>query len=399
MNYVALLTVILVSSGRYAICFDPELKMNAVEIIQRWGYKAERHTVTTRDGYILELHRIPYGKTGPGSGKRPVIFMQHGLECSSTNWIINLPSESAGFIFADAGFDVWLGNFRGNTYSKHNVNVSNKDKKFWEFSWDEMAAIDLPYMIDYTLNYTGAEKLYYMGHSEGTMTAFAAFSSNPTIAKKIIKYFALAPVAAVKNIGGALKVIAPWTKTIEIFPGLVGINEFFPNNWLMDILAKYVCGFEITDKLLCGNIIFLIAGCNSKQLNMTRVPVYVSHTPAGTSTQNVVHFGQQVNSGCYCKYDYGKAKNQQVYGQKTPPTYDISKMEVPTALFWGDEDVLADPIDVNNVIIPNVKNMIANCELKGFNHLDFIWGLRAPLEIYWKIVNHIKHEEDLCFVN
>ncbi|RXG54876.1 Gastric triacylglycerol lipase, partial [Armadillidium vulgare] len=42
------------------------------EIIQSFGYPAEVHHVTTEDGYILELHRIPYGVDGPSEEVRPV---------------------------------------------------------------------------------------------------------------------------------------------------------------------------------------------------------------------------------------------------------------------------------------------------------------------------------------
>lgn len=52
------------------------------------------------------------------------------------------------FILADAGYEVWLGNNRGNTYSNTNENYSYNDKNFWTFSWDEMANIDLPTQIN-----------------------------------------------------------------------------------------------------------------------------------------------------------------------------------------------------------------------------------------------------------
>lgn len=43
---------------------DPEANMTAPEIVRYWGYPCEVHHVTTQDGYILEMHRIPYGKVG-----------------------------------------------------------------------------------------------------------------------------------------------------------------------------------------------------------------------------------------------------------------------------------------------------------------------------------------------
>jgi lysosomal acid lipase/cholesteryl ester hydrolase len=34
---------------------------------------------------------------------------------------------------ADAGYDVWLGNARGNVYSRQHVNLTTKDTKYWAF--------------------------------------------------------------------------------------------------------------------------------------------------------------------------------------------------------------------------------------------------------------------------
>ncbi|KAK5982771.1 hypothetical protein GCK32_013089 [Trichostrongylus colubriformis] len=77
--------------------YDPEIKMTVPEIIRYWGYPVEVHYAVTRDGYILELHRIPYGKAGPTTNTaRPVVFLQHGLESSSSDWVTNLPEQAAG---------------------------------------------------------------------------------------------------------------------------------------------------------------------------------------------------------------------------------------------------------------------------------------------------------------
>ena len=62
------------------------------------GYPVETHTVITEDCYILEMHRIPYGKHSPPEPgvARPVAYLQHGLLCSSADWVIAIPEKSLG---------------------------------------------------------------------------------------------------------------------------------------------------------------------------------------------------------------------------------------------------------------------------------------------------------------
>uniref|UniRef100_A0A914WZT1 Lipase n=1 Tax=Plectus sambesii TaxID=2011161 RepID=A0A914WZT1_9BILA len=372
---------------------DPEEHMSVPEIITYWGYPSQTVPVTTQDGYILQVHRIPYGKSGPGSGKRPVVFMQHGLEGQSSNWVTNLPSESAAFIFADAGYDVWLGNMRGNTYGMGHTTLDPKGHQFWQFSWDEMAKYDLEAMIDTVLKLTGQPSLYYIGHSQGTLTMFSKLATDQTFAPKIKKFFALAPVGTVGHIKGAFYYIAEYLgSTIELLAHVFGEDQFLPSGTIMDTLAAFFCGIFHHSNPLCNNILFLIAGPDSKQLNATRLPVYLGHCPAGTSTQNVVHWVQMVKSNRQQMYDYGSsAANQQHYGNPVPPLYDVSQIRAPVYLYHSDYDWLADSTDVNNHLVPNIKPeyLKGNTQLFEFNHMDFIWGLRAPAEVYQPILTII----------
>ena len=60
-------------------------------------------------------------------------------------------------------------NSRGNTWSRRHESLTPEDARFWDFSWDEMAAYDLPAVIDHVLAATGRAQLAYVGVSEALL--------------------------------------------------------------------------------------------------------------------------------------------------------------------------------------------------------------------------------------
>uniref|UniRef100_A0A8C5EV16 Lipase n=1 Tax=Gouania willdenowi TaxID=441366 RepID=A0A8C5EV16_GOUWI len=349
---------------------DPEVHMNISEIITRWGYPAEEHQVETVDGYILTLNRIPHGLKRP----RPVVFLQHGLLAAGSNFITNPPSSSLGYVLADQGYDVWIGNSRGNTWSRKHRTLDPKQEEFWKFSYDELALKDLPAVINYILKVSGEERIFYIGHSQGTTIAFIAFSTLPELAQKIKLFIGLAPVATVAFPS------SPMTK-LSILPealiwDIFGRRDFLPHSRMIEWFAENVCAKKPLGKL-CVNLFFILCGFNENNLNMSRTDVYTSHCPAGTSVQNMLHWSQAVHTGKLMAFDFGRAGNMEHYNQTTPPEYHVQDMKVPTAVFSGGKDTLADPKDIA-VLLTQVSNLVFHKYLPHWEHLDFIWGLDAP---------------------
>ncbi len=145
----------------------------------------ELHHITTDDGYILGVFRIPSSPfviNPPIKNRQPILLM-HALLDSSYAYICQDREHSLGYILADEGYDVWFGNVRGNTWSKNHTRLSVNDQEFWDFSMDDHALFDVPTTVEYVLSQTGFSSLPYVGHSQGTAIAFAGFSSNPELAR------------------------------------------------------------------------------------------------------------------------------------------------------------------------------------------------------------------------
>lgn len=143
------------------------------DIIFARGYALEEHSVLTEDGYILGLMRIPgkFGNHKKVAG--PPVLLIAGIVDSSDSWVLN-DEQSPAFLLAKAGYDVWLGNNRGNKYSRRHINLNTESEAYWDFSWEEAGQNDLPALTDFILASTGYQKLAYIAHSMGTTAAFYA---------------------------------------------------------------------------------------------------------------------------------------------------------------------------------------------------------------------------------
>lgn len=368
---------------------DPDVFYNMSGLVWSKGYPIEEYEVQTQDGYILGLFRIPHGRTNSTkSGSKPAVFLQHGLLAASTNWVENPANESLGFLLADAGYDVWMGNMRGNTYSRKHVSLDPDKLEFWQFSWDQMAKYDIPALVNFALKKSNQSQLAYVGHSQGTLVAFTGLSMNPDLAQKVTTLFALGPVYTVKDINIYLRDLISdgLVKLLADVLTIAGIDEFLPNNYLTNKLgAQTLCAWPET-QFICENVLLFLGGYSQHHMNLSRIQVYVSKEPAGTSLRNMEHFLQMVLSGKCQMYDYGLIGNLVRYNSTTPPEYHVENLTTPVALFWGVDDVLADPEDVER-LIPKIPHLIYNKKIENFEHLDFIWAMDAKSILYDDIIS------------
>ncbi|XP_064094356.1 gastric triacylglycerol lipase-like [Macrobrachium nipponense] len=400
---------------RRAPKIHPHTLLPTPGLIRARGYPAEVHHVATEDGYILELHRIPFsprrslgGNPNPinlsqnnvkrslqlqllnatagfqhrssliGNSLDPkepkVVFIQHCVLCSSADFVMNDPNQALAFILSDAGYDVWLGNIRGNIYSRRHRTITAKNPKFWEFSWDTCARYDIPSMLQYVRTNTGANQVSYIGHSMGTTMFFAMMNIHPHINSWVRVMAAMAPVAYMHNKHAPIGVLSPVINGIDrslTRSGMAGVsnaNKIYinANLWVMLRDALHPVYLQVHNYL----------------------PVIVAHTPAGTSFRTVTHLLQLVRDRRFQAFDYGPTDNIKVYGTTKPPRLDLAAVTVPVGAFWSDNDWIADPRDVQQTV-RELGNVVLNHRVQhnNFNHLDFLWAENAADLVYRHILD------------
>jgi lysosomal acid lipase/cholesteryl ester hydrolase len=75
--------------------------------------------------------------------------------------------------------------------------------------------------------------------------------------------------------------MAPFVDSIETVMKMLGAYEFMPSNQMMIDGGKLICKDSSPLQELCANVLFLMSGYNSQQLNRTIIPAILENTPAG----------------------------------------------------------------------------------------------------------------------
>ncbi|ODM88426.1 Lipase 3 [Orchesella cincta] len=381
---------------------SPNLPSTTEEIQQR-GYNVSTHSIISEDGYIQAIYRIAGGfKSPPKRGKRAVLLF-HGGMGGSASWIIQPESRNLAFILVDAGYEVWLANGRGTAPSKNHTRLNaDIDMEYWDFSFDEIALLDLPLLVDLMLWTTGTDQIYYACHSMGCSVYGAAVASLPDINRKIKAGFLLGPGI---HIGSSTHPM------FEILSGIVGTPlekvmtkllrgrvSAEPNalQRVLGLTPDGICTWSAIRCGVCDSYIFAFYGADPQQLNFTDLPNIIRKLQDNLAIKVLIHEIQNIEVCKFQRYDYGSKRNLVEYGSAAVPEYDLSKMTVPTYIFYGESDNLVTPADaerLRNAIPPEYVRGFYQVDWPLFNHIDFLMANDADILVYNRILQHIDDME------
>ncbi|KAH6925016.1 hypothetical protein HPB50_027168 [Hyalomma asiaticum] len=368
------------------------------ELIRHFDYPCQISHVTTEDGYVLEVERVPWGRqdnaTSPneqnGTLRHPVLLLPVFMSASDM-WFFNYPRQSLGFLFADAGFDVWLMNTRDIARYANHTTLSMDDPEYWKFSRSGEARR--------ANNGTKGEfcgscwKEVGARHS-GVTATLVLLSTRPEYNDKVDLVVAYGPVANASHIGPPMSLMVPFTPLIArmIYPfSRAGYLE--TDKGLSEFLAKVCVTFTGE---ACSLSITLTLFSSPYQLNETRMPVYVGHYPVGTTIQNVMHLYQIYKAKDFVMYDHGAKENRKRYGQPGPPAYPLERITAPWAIFSSEGDRIANPRDVADLVARLGPRVLMHRVVphKAFRHMDFGIGYRANEFLHDIAIDVIKNYTD-----
>ena len=355
------------------------------------GLNLEEIEVITEDRYINTVWRLTSQDPLIRNGKSAIL--QHGLLDGGFTWLI-LEQDSLAKKLCDEGYTLYLPYMRGSQFSRSHLDYdSSLNSDYWEFSFDQMAEYDLPAVINYIKQRDNVEKIYYIGHSQGTLIFFLAYMNDPEFLEKNIKKFvALGTVPNVNNAPHFLIKLFEKSNILDLIP----VKNFlsFPKE-IGQILVPF-CTSKA--KYLCNTILSLCFGGieDTRRVDYERLGKNIFlYEPGGTSLRNMKHWIQIYKAKRVQKYDYGDVfSNLMHYGRVSPPVYDLKQMKkysIPSLMTTSDSDPFANPQDTLEFVdnIEN-KNIVEILSLHNYNHIDYFWADSAIEEIFPKVINFFK---------
>ncbi|KAI0188486.1 Alpha/Beta hydrolase protein [Xylaria flabelliformis] len=355
-----------------------------VAICATYGYTAEEHVVQTKDGYLLGVHRLAWRKgeedtkvnDGPASVKKRVVYLHHGLLMNSEVWVCMTDEQRClPFVLVEHGFDVWLGNNRGNKYSKKSIKCSPNSTKFWNFSLDEFAFYDIPDSIQYILDATKQPSLSYVGFSQGTTQAFASLSVNPKLNDQVNVFIALAPAMRVPGLKNGI-VDALIKASPQVLFLLFGRRSILSSATTWQSILYPPIFIKLID--MGNNFLF---GWKSKNMSVSQKLAAYPHLYSYTSTKSVVHWFQIIRNKSFQMFD----DDVQTYmGMNTTnkytkvAKYPTRNIRTPIVMVYGGSDSL---IDIKAMLKELPKRTVAT-EIPHYEHLDFLWARDADTQVF-----------------
>lgn len=371
-----------INQKRYDMMINISKAETIDQMVKVFGYEIEAHVMRTKDDYVLTIHRL-VGKPRTANGK--VVYLHHGLLMCSEVWVTMLDKhKNLPYILYDLGYDVWLGNNRGNKYSQKHISFEASSVEFWNFSIDDYAIYDIPDTIDYILNWTKKQKIIYIGFSQGTAQAFALISITPQLNEKIEQFIAISPATTPNGLTSRFLDIL-----LKTSPNILYL--LFSRKILMPSVQfwKTIVYPTLFDVMIDWSNWLLF---NWKSTNITRFQKIASyaHLYSTTSVKVVVHWFQIMKSGNFQMYH----ESNSLISGLNPTSYNLKLIKVPIHLIYGTTDSLVD-IDIMRSQLPRKTTTIQ--PVPYHEHLDNLWGD----DVYEAVFKHVLEYlgEDLSIVD
>lgn len=357
-----------------------------VDIVHAHGYKVHEHIVQTKDGYLLSIHRIL-----KSSGDKPqnsrVVYLHHGLLTNSELFLLGENKEKClPFLLVDQGYDVWLGNNRGNKYSRKHLFLSSTDEKFWNYSLDEFAMFDIPNTVNYILRNTQQDSLSYIGFSQGSAQCLAALSLNHDLNKKINKFIGLSPAMIPQGLNNP---IASFLVTSA--PGLLyrifGKRAILPSV----VFWQKLMGPVLYEKVVDKSLVFLF-NWKSGNIKTSQKKVGYPHMFSPSSVKSVAHWFQIIDSKRFQMFDEGGASGSRlVYLSGTSgktnrvASFPTQTITTPCLFVYGKSDML---IDIERTL-DNLSCDIQTIGIDGYEHMDTLWADQVENTVFKPIFKYL----------
>lgn len=164
-------------------------------------------------------------------------------------------------------------------------------------------------------------------------------------------------------------------------------DESIRYNVLQEVLYD-ICNETLTE--VCYEVVCLSFGCLSRKNYLTQSAGHIfGYYPQPSSAQNNIHWDQF--KGPLMKFDFGSVEaNTEHYGQPTPPVYDLSKLAVDLALFYGSDDPTAQSLINGGPNLLPAHRIVFQRNVTGYGHADFVWGVDAPSTVFPDIVTLLR---------
>ena len=347
------------------------------------GWSLEPIEIETMDGYLLTTYKLKneklksslYGTKGP-------VILQHGMFQSHLPFILNQPSYSLAFIMVENGYEVYLGNNRGNVHSRRHKEFSPYEDRFWDFSFDELRH-DVVANVNYVYE-LHSQPVIFIGHSQGAAQILAALASIEELQPRVRAMVCLAPGALIDRIPLPLRYLGVMNQKYPgIFFALFGKNAFLP---FIELLRDHSNGLVSIQMIAYfANAVFsYLFSWTTTAWDPSRIELYFKDTPAGTSTRSVVHYLQLALTGKFAMYCHGTKKNLELYGCSDSLEYDLSRIKVPSIVVWGGKDDLI--VGRAHALCKQLPNLVFSKLIQNHEHMDSLLSLDAAASIYLPLI-------------